>query len=56
MDKIIAQLEDRLGDCQHTNLFIVLPTVMLNCDIGVFEKKLQEIGIFDSNFCIKLKL
>ena len=56
MDKIIAQLEDRLGDCQHTNLFIVLPSVMLNCDIGVFEKKLQEIGIFDSNFCIKLKL
>ena len=55
MDKIIAQLEGRLGDRQNTNLFIVLPSVMLNCDIVVFEKKLWEIDIFDSNFCIKLK-
>ena len=46
MDNLIAQLEGRLGDRQHTDLFIVLPSVMLKCDIGVHEKKLEEIGIF----------
>ena len=58
MDKLIAQLQGRLGDRQHTNLPIVLPSVMLKCDIGVYEKKLEELGIFylNWNFCIKLKL
>ena len=46
MDKLIAQLQVRLGDRQHTNLSIVLPSVMLKGDIGVCEKKLEEIGIF----------
>ena len=45
MDNLIAQLDSRLGDRQHTDLFIVSP-VMLKCDIGVHEKKLEEIGIF----------
>ena len=58
MDNLIAQLEGRLGDRQHTDLFIALPQVMLKCDIGVHEKKLEEIGIFYRSyyFCIKLKL
>ena len=57
MDNLIAQLDSRLGDRQHTDLFIVLP-VMLKCDIGVHEKKLEEIVIFYRSyyFCIKLKL
>ena len=56
MDNLIALLDSRLGDRQHTDLFIVSP-VMLKCDIGVHEKKLEEIGIFyRSYFCIKLKL
>lgn len=49
MDNLIAQLEERLSNHQQTNLIIVLPLVMLKCDIVVFEKKLQEIGIFDSS-------
>ena len=39
MDNLIAQLEGRLGDRQHTDLFIVLPSIILKCDIGVYEKK-----------------
>ena len=49
MDNLIAQLEERLSNHQQTNLITVLPLVMLKCDIVVFEKKLQEIGIFDSS-------
>lgn len=49
MDNLIAQLEERLSNHQQTNLIIVLPLVMLKCDIVVFEKKLQEISIFDSS-------
>ena len=49
MDKLIAQLQGRLSDRQHTNLFIVLPSVMLKWDIGVYEKKLEELGIFYLN-------
>ena len=36
--------QDRLDDYQLTNLFIVLLSVMLKCDIRIFEKKLQQIG------------
>ena len=46
MDNLIAQLEGRLGDRQHIDLFTALPSVMLKCDIGVHEKKLEEIGTF----------
>ena len=57
MDNLIAQLEGRLGDRQHTDLFIVLPSIILKCDIGVYEKKYEDIGIFYPNyyFCIKLQ-
>ena len=58
MDNLIAQLEGRLGNCQHTDLLVVLPSFMLECNIGVYEKKLEEIGIFYPSyyFCIKLTL
>ena len=54
---ILLHSSIRLGDRQNTDLFIVSP-VMLKCDIGVHEKKLEEIGIFYRSyyFCIKLKL
>ena len=58
MDNLIAQLKGRLGNCQHTDLLVVLPSFMLECNIGVYEKKLEEIGIFYPSyyFCIKLTL
>ena len=49
MDNLTTQFEGRLRDRQHTDLFIVLPSVMLKCDIGICEKKLEETGIFYSS-------
>ena len=41
MDNLIAQLESRLGDRQHTDLFIVFPSVMMKCDSRVYERRIS---------------
>ena len=43
MDNLIPKLTERMSDCSHASLFMLLPFVMFSHNDETYGKKLQEI-------------